>query len=194
MINIQPSHQTLFASVLTEVRFVPPVTAGGNFCQRCKFNHFHSFFVFLSVKLLKLGEIDGVKVLAWISVIVKFWTNLMAGCYFNLRWLCLNLRSSSKYQKLVFEIKLQAAVLEKNWWCCQARGSKLVQALRLLWQNSLSSSPPEFTCRPKDGNRLKMRVALRCQIKGEASWKIGDDQTKSEIDSEMCILHPCSRS
>ena len=105
-------------------------------------------------------------------------TLFLRRCYINLRWSCLNLRSSSKYQIRVFEIKLQAAVLEKNWWCCQARGSKLVQALRLPWQNSLSSSPPEFTCRPMDGNRLKMRLALRCQIKGETSSKIGDDQTK----------------
>ena len=104
-------------------------------------------------------------------------TLFLRRCYINLRWSCLNLRSSSKYQILVFN-KLQAAVLGKNWWCCQARGSKLVQALRLPWQNSLSSSPPEFTCRPKDGNKLKMRVVLRCQIKGETSWKIGDDQTK----------------
>ena len=64
-------------------------------------------------------------------------TLFLRRCYINLRWSCLNLRSSSKYQILVFN-KLQAAVLGKNWWCCQARGSKLVQALRLPWQNSLS--------------------------------------------------------
>ena len=36
-----------------------------NFCQRCKFLHFYAFFVFFPLKLLKLGEIDGVKFLAW---------------------------------------------------------------------------------------------------------------------------------
>ena len=48
------------------------------FCQRRKFLHFHSFFVFLSLKMLKLGEVDGVKFSAWKSGGVKFWTNLMS--------------------------------------------------------------------------------------------------------------------
>ena len=46
-------------------------------CQQCKFFHFHSFFVFLSLKLLTLGEIDSVKVLAWKSGSVKFRTNIV---------------------------------------------------------------------------------------------------------------------
>ena len=49
------------------------------FCQQCKFLHFHSFFVFFLTKLLKLGEIDGVKFVAWKSGGVKFWTNSMSG-------------------------------------------------------------------------------------------------------------------
>ena len=48
--------------------------------RQCKiFAIFTHFFVILSLKLLKLGEIDGVKVLAWKSGGVKFWTNLMSG-------------------------------------------------------------------------------------------------------------------
>ena len=34
------------------------------FCQWCKFLQKHSFFVFLSLKLLKFSEIKGVKYLA----------------------------------------------------------------------------------------------------------------------------------
>ena len=49
-----------------------------NFCQRCKFLHFHSFFVFFLTKTVKLGEIDGVKFLAWKSGGVKFWTISMS--------------------------------------------------------------------------------------------------------------------
>ena len=40
------------------------------------FTHFLCFFL---LKLLKLGEIDGVKFLAWKSGGVKFWTNSMSG-------------------------------------------------------------------------------------------------------------------
>ena len=50
-----------------EVRFVPAVTAGGSvkfLASGVNFSIFTHFFVFLSLKLLKLGEIDGVKFLA----------------------------------------------------------------------------------------------------------------------------------
>ena len=65
----------------TEVRFVPAVTTGGSveFLPKRKFLNFLHFCVFLSLKLLTLGEIDGVKVLAWKFGSVKFWTNLMSG-------------------------------------------------------------------------------------------------------------------
>ena len=43
-------------------------------------------FVLLSLKLLELGEIDSVKVLAWNSSSVKFGTNLMSASHF---WLLL---------------------------------------------------------------------------------------------------------
>ena len=65
----------------SKVEFVTAVTAGGsiNFCQRCKFLHFtHLFVFFVSLKLLKLGEIDSVNFLAWKSGGVKFLTNSMS--------------------------------------------------------------------------------------------------------------------
>ena len=64
------------------------MTIWGGIChcrQQCKFfvsgvnfSIFTHFFVFLSLKLLKLGEIDGVKFLAWKSGGVKFLTNPMS--------------------------------------------------------------------------------------------------------------------
>ena len=62
----------------TEVRFFP---AGGSveFLPKREFVNFLHFCVFLSLKLLKLGEIGGVEVLAWKFGGVKFWTNLMSG-------------------------------------------------------------------------------------------------------------------
>ena len=50
----------------TEVRFVPAFTTGGSveFVPKRKFLNFLHFCVFLSLKLLKLGEVDGVNVLA----------------------------------------------------------------------------------------------------------------------------------
>ena len=59
-------------------------------CQRqCKifasgvnFSIFTHFLCFFLLKLLKLGEIDGVKFLAWKSGGVKFWTNSMS----DLQW------------------------------------------------------------------------------------------------------------
>ena len=56
-----------------EVEFVNAVIA-----SRVNFSIFHSFFAFLSQKLLKLAEIDGVKVLAWNSGSVKLLTNSMS--------------------------------------------------------------------------------------------------------------------
>ena len=55
-------------------------------CQRqCKifasgvnFSIFTHFLCFFPLKLLKLGEIDGVKFLAWKSGGVNFWTNSMS--------------------------------------------------------------------------------------------------------------------
>ena len=49
------------------------------FASGVNFSIFTHFFVFLSLKLLKLGEIDGVKFLAGKSVGVKFLTNSMSG-------------------------------------------------------------------------------------------------------------------
>ena len=48
------------------------------FASGVNFSIFTHFFVFLSPKLLKLAKIDGVKVLAWNSGGVKFWTNFMS--------------------------------------------------------------------------------------------------------------------
>ena len=50
-------------------------------CRRqCKFLHFYSFVVSLSLKLFKFDEIVGVKDFAWKSDSVKFWTKLLSAC------------------------------------------------------------------------------------------------------------------
>ena len=68
-------------NISPEVRFVTAGTASGsiNFCQTCKFLHFYYKFVcVLSPKLLKFGEIKGVKFLSRKSGGVNFLTNLMS--------------------------------------------------------------------------------------------------------------------
>ena len=52
---------------MAEMEFVNAVTAGGSvkfLASGVNFSIFTHTFVYLSLKLLKLGEIDGVKVLA----------------------------------------------------------------------------------------------------------------------------------
>ena len=64
-----------------EVEFVHPVSAGGSVkfvASGVNFSIFTNFLCFFLLKLLKLGEIDGVKFLAWKSGGVKFWTNSMS--------------------------------------------------------------------------------------------------------------------
>ena len=70
------------AAPYPELEFVNAVTACGSvkfFASGVNFSIFTHFFVFLSLKVLKLGEIDGVKFLAWKSDGVKFMTNSMSG-------------------------------------------------------------------------------------------------------------------
>ena len=65
-----------------EVEFVNAVTAGGSVkfvASGVNFSIFTNFLCFFLLKLLKLGEIDGVKFLTWKSGGVKFWTNFMSG-------------------------------------------------------------------------------------------------------------------
>ena len=65
----------------TEVKFVHPVSPGGSvkfLASGVNFSIFTHFLCFFLLKLLKLGEIDGVKFLAWKSGRVKFWTNFMS--------------------------------------------------------------------------------------------------------------------
>ena len=50
------------------------------FASGVNFSTFTHFLCFFLLKLLKLGEIDGVKFLAWKSGGVKFWTNSMSDC------------------------------------------------------------------------------------------------------------------
>ena len=50
------------------------------FASGVNFSIFTHFLCFFLLKLLKLGEIDGVKFLAWKSGGVKFWTNSMSVC------------------------------------------------------------------------------------------------------------------
>ena len=92
------------ALFLPEVIFVPPVTVGGS----VKFLHFHSvFFVFLSLQLLKLGEIDSVKMLAGKSGSIKFWTNLMSVSYHDKR---LQLGFTNKMGQLDIAFKIWRSV------------------------------------------------------------------------------------
>ena len=65
-------------SIHSEVEFVHPVSAGGSVkfvASSVNFSIFTNFFALLS---LKLGEIDGVEILAGKSGGVKFWANLMS--------------------------------------------------------------------------------------------------------------------
>ena len=48
------------------------------FASGVNFSIFTHFLCFFLLKLLKVGEIDGVKFLAWKSWGVKFWTNSMS--------------------------------------------------------------------------------------------------------------------
>ena len=64
-----------------EVEFVHPVSPGGSVkfvASGVNFSIFTHFLCFFLLKLLKLGEIDGVKFLTWKSGGVKFWTNFMS--------------------------------------------------------------------------------------------------------------------
>ena len=67
---------------LAEVKFVHPVSPGGSVkfvASGVNFSIFTNFLCFFLLKLLKLGEIGGVKFLTWKSGGVKFWTNSMSG-------------------------------------------------------------------------------------------------------------------
>ena len=57
------------------------------FASGVNFSIFTHFLCFFLLKLLKLGEIDGVKFLAWKSGGVKFWTNSMSGYHQDLNQL-----------------------------------------------------------------------------------------------------------
>ena len=60
---------------------IPPVSPGGSVkfvASGVNFCIFTNFLCFFLLKLLKLGEIDGVKFLARKSGGVKFWTNSMS--------------------------------------------------------------------------------------------------------------------
>ena len=60
------------------------------FASGVHFSIFTHFLCFFSLKLLKLGEIDGVKFLAWKSGGVKFWTNSMSDFYPDALIICGN--------------------------------------------------------------------------------------------------------
>ena len=79
-----------------------------NFCQWCKILHFHSFFVFLWLKLLKLGEIDGVKFLAWKSAGVKFMTNSMSAIEWGLAW---KMTKLAEVGKVLIDICLESRTI-----------------------------------------------------------------------------------
>ena len=64
--------------------------------------------MFLSLQLLKLGEINGVKMLAWKSNRVKFWSNLMSVFYIYLPTTLL-----SQDRKLTHDRRLQLGFTKK---------------------------------------------------------------------------------
>ena len=69
------------------MKFVHPVSPGGSVkfvASGVNFSIFTHFLCFFLLKLLKLGEIDGVKFLTWKSSGVKLWTNSMSGGSTNL--------------------------------------------------------------------------------------------------------------
>ena len=71
-----------YAPSAAEVKFVHPVSPGGSVkfvASGVNFSIFTNFLCFFLLKLLKLGEIGGVKFLTWKSGGVKFWTNFMSG-------------------------------------------------------------------------------------------------------------------
>ena len=82
-----------------EVEFVHPVSPGGSVkfvASGVNFSIFTNFLCFFLLKLLKLGEIGGVKFLTWKSGGVKFWTNFMSAStlerndHFHFHvWLCI---------------------------------------------------------------------------------------------------------
>ena len=94
------------------------------FASGVNFSIFTHFFVFLSLKLLKLGEIDGVKFLAWKSGGVKFLTNSM-----SVRWLqhqqFFVLSSSFFLQTCFFQ-----AIIRETITNCLRRDQKLVDQLQ----------------------------------------------------------------
>ena len=61
------------------------------FASGVNFSIFTHFLCFFLLKLLKSGEIDGVKFLAWKSGGVKFWTNSMSGSK-HIMWLTMRYR------------------------------------------------------------------------------------------------------
>ena len=86
-----PLRKESFLTAIAIFKVMFNETRGGicqcRYCRRqCKifasgvnFSIFTNFLCFFLLKLLKLGEIDGVKFLAWKSGGVKFWTNFMSG-------------------------------------------------------------------------------------------------------------------
>ena len=75
------SHPDLLLTQHPEVKFVHPVSPGGSVkfvASGVNFSIFTNFLCFFLLKLLKLGEIGGVKFLTWKSGGVKFWTNFMS--------------------------------------------------------------------------------------------------------------------
>ena len=90
--EVSRQQESIWSSLFLDSSFKTPIPARGGICQcrhcqqQCKiwasgvnFSIFTHFFVFFFLqKLLKLGEIDGVKFLAWKSGGVKFLTNSMS--------------------------------------------------------------------------------------------------------------------
>ena len=72
----------------SEVKFVHPVSPGGSVkfvASGVNFSIFTNFLCFFLLKLLKLGEIGGVKFLTWKSGGVKFWTNFMSVSQYGIK-------------------------------------------------------------------------------------------------------------
>ena len=82
------------------------------FASGVNFSIFTHFLCFFLLKLLKLGEIDGVKFLAWKSGGVKFWTNSMSGLTIR-EW---PLQSSSFLDNSRLHFQMIVVVIFRQQW------------------------------------------------------------------------------
>ena len=115
-----------------EVEFVHPVSAGGSVkfvASGVNFSIFTNFLCFFLLKLLKLGEIDGVEFLTWKSGGVKFWTNFMS--VITLPW------CQAEPGVIISEILFAQSPKKVAWEEIADRGGE--KRLRTIWAGVLNN-------------------------------------------------------